>query len=242
MKRLLLALGLLLIGTTAAVSWADQKASRTPLEPLTVRPMRYYDTVVIDSGGTTWLTEEDLPQPDSWWNGGNLKVIDVSSDLTDSTRTISTWTALTDSMTFSAFSVTLAKGDSVEVSILLGTTAGWPQPESWSIDSVSRDTSGTFTMNPGASITSTHLIEIGDNQDSANTYIILQIALKGTMPNNQIEWWNSDSVLYQSQDTVIYQAWGAKQAHLFRFIVDPVQAPFSASHAGIYYQCVIVDK
>jgi hypothetical protein len=237
---LVVAIGALIM----AVGWADENVSQTPLTFHTIRQARAWDTLVIDTGGTTWLREADLIQEDGYWIGGLIKVLDVTSNLTDSTRTITGFSSSRDSVYWSApfTNDTLAVGDTVEISVLRAypgdLNTGW----NWSIDSATVDTSGVFIMNPGASITSTHLIEIGDNEDSADTKIVLQIALSGAMPNNQLDWVRNDSITYTSQDTVVYKAWGAKQATRFRFILDAVDAPFSASHAGYHYGQVIVDK
>jgi len=245
MKNWLFALLLALPG----VAWAQQNASELPLRWHDIGQGRIYDTLVIDSGGVTWIEEADLTQIDGYWLGGRIKVVDVSCDFTDSVRDITGFYSSQDSVKFATLALgsdgaadTLHKGDSVEISIAVSRPMVRP-PDAWVLDSASVDTSEIFLMTPGASITSTHLIEVGDNQDSADTKIVLQIALSGTMPNNQVEWWRIDSInTYTTQDTVQYKAWGAKQATLFRFILDPTEAPFSASHTATHYGRVLVDK
>jgi hypothetical protein len=200
-------------------------------------------TIVADTGTTTSINEADLTQVQGYWTDMLLTFNDLSSVHKDTSRIITGFNAAKDSLSFAAFAAAVVKGDSFFLSL----PDGHPdarRPPAWVIrDSAIIDTSMIYLMNSGAQITSEHLIEYDQNTDSVDTKIVLQIGLSPTMSNNQTSWIRIDSITYSSQDTVVYKAWGAKQCTMFRFILDPVDAPFNVGRNKTrHYGKVIVDK
>ncbi len=235
MKRVLWpALACVLLFASSTMAQAQYGEARD------IRRNALTDTTLADSGGTTWVTEADLWQGDGYWTSGIMTVIDQSSAAADSVVPITGFNNAADSVIFAAFGVAVAKTDSLEFWIDLGTNPSLKMP-TWVIDSLGADTSETFRMTPGAAITTSMLITVGDNEDSADTKIVLEVALVKQLGDNA-GWMRIDSITYAEQDTIIYKAWGAVQANYFRFILDPVDAPFSASHTAIFYGKVLVDK
>lgn len=247
MKRILAAFGLLIL--FAGYAFSDQRTTGGTSYNVAMQWVPITPTLIADSGTVsavidTALADLDIgSRPIDYWKDARIVINDRSSSLLDSTRHFKEFIDPEDSASFEdTLSTALAAGDSFYVVVPV-TNEGLQIPLGWGIeDSASVDTSETFLMTPGASITSAHLIVQADSADSVDTKIVLEIALDEAL-GTHAGWFRVDSITYASQDTTVYKAWGAKQASMFRFIFDAVDAKFTKDPNTVtMYNQVLTDK
>jgi len=116
--------------------------------------------------------------------------------------------------------------------------------DAWELDTAdAADTSDIYLIKPGATIYSAFVITNPNGDDSVDTYIVLETAINVQMPNGASAWVRSDSILYASQDTVVFKDWGPLSKTRVRFILNPVLAgAFADTLSATFYGIMAVDK